>query len=404
MNEMQIIERALNEGNGVLRLAPNWVPRAHCRPGRRLRLHPNDYYALGLRRGAIDERWFCSTTAADNGELTPEDEGLSYIVTRDGKEKALFLSAVEQRKGQIIGDALYEKHGRWPMFAKFFDNMGPLPHHIHHSEEYAQRVGMHGKPEMYFFPSQYNNYGAEFPFTFFGFNPEVSKEQVKQALIRFTEGDNKLLELSRAYKIELDTGWDVPTGVLHAPASLCTYEPQFSSDVYAMYQSVLYLDHTVADDMLWKTCPPDQIGNFDYLIEVMDWEKNVDPEFSRHRFMAPKLDSSIREDGGFIEWICYKSDFAAAKRLTVQPGCSMILREKVAYGLLCVQGHGKINDMDIASPTLIRYGQLTDDEFFVVESAAKEGVRFTNLSETEPLVMLYHFTEHPNRKAVEDEL
>ena len=27
-----------------------------------------------------------------------------------------------------------------------------------------------------------------------------------------------------------------------APTSLCTYEPQFASDAYAMYQSVLYGD------------------------------------------------------------------------------------------------------------------------------------------------------------------
>ena len=43
------------------------------------------------------------------------------------------------------------------------------------------------------------------------------------------------------------------------------------------------------------------------------------------------------------------------------------------------------------TPTLIRYGQLTSDEFFVSEQAAKAGVRITNSSGTEPLVMLKHF-------------
>jgi len=62
MTAKQIIERALNEGKGVVRLAPNWVPRSFCRPGRRLRLHPDDYFSLGLARGGIDERWFASTT------------------------------------------------------------------------------------------------------------------------------------------------------------------------------------------------------------------------------------------------------------------------------------------------------------------------------------------------------
>ena len=40
-------------------------------PGRRLRLHPDDLYAFGGHRGGINERWFSSTTNADNGPGTP---------------------------------------------------------------------------------------------------------------------------------------------------------------------------------------------------------------------------------------------------------------------------------------------------------------------------------------------
>ena len=57
---------ALEAGEGLLRLAPNWVPRSFLMPGRRLKLHPDDYYALGTHRGGIDERWFGSTTQAMN--------------------------------------------------------------------------------------------------------------------------------------------------------------------------------------------------------------------------------------------------------------------------------------------------------------------------------------------------
>jgi hypothetical protein len=39
-------------------------------PGRRLKLHPDDVYALGGHRGGINERWFSSTTNADNGPGT----------------------------------------------------------------------------------------------------------------------------------------------------------------------------------------------------------------------------------------------------------------------------------------------------------------------------------------------
>ena len=230
----------LKEGGGILRLAPTWVPRAFCIPGKRIRLHPDDYYVLGLKRGGIDERWFASTTHADNGPDTPADEGLSYVVSVDGTKRVLLRDMVATLGAALIGDDLWNKYHRWPMFSKFFDNKGPLPHHIHHREEHAARVGESGKPEMYFFPAQYNNHGGTFPFTFFGLTPGTTKEQVRTCLENFPKGDNCLLDLSQAFKITLDTGWDVPPGVLHAPASLCTYEPQFASDVYAMYQSVLY--------------------------------------------------------------------------------------------------------------------------------------------------------------------
>ena len=76
-----MITQAFEQGEGILRLAPTWVPRSFCIPGKRIKLHPADYYAFGAHRGGIDERWFSSTTKADNGPLTTPDEGLSYVVS-----------------------------------------------------------------------------------------------------------------------------------------------------------------------------------------------------------------------------------------------------------------------------------------------------------------------------------
>src|SRR6185503_20496608 len=100
--QIQFLNQALEQGKGVVRLAPTWVPRVFCVPGRRLRLHPNDLYALGAHRGGIDERWFSSTTAADNGPGTPDDEGLSYIRNPDGK-RFLLKAAVEAAGDLLIG-------------------------------------------------------------------------------------------------------------------------------------------------------------------------------------------------------------------------------------------------------------------------------------------------------------
>jgi len=386
-------QELLNENEGILRLVPTWVPRSFCIPGKRIKLHPDDYYVLGLERGGIDERWFASTTHADNGEGTPDDEGMSYVVSNDGNTRMLLKDMVDELKGDLIGDALWNKYGKWPMFSKFFDNQGPLPHHIHHRDEHAKKVGQDGKPEMYFFPAQCNNHGGDFPFTFFGIRPDVSKEQVRESLAGFAKGDNKLLDLSVAYKITLDTGWDVPPGVLHAPASLCTYEPQFASDVYAMYQSVLYGGKCVSEDLLWKDCPEEEKGNVDYLMEVIDWDANTDSNFAQNRFMAPKV---IHSDEHYTEeWICYKCKEVSAKRLTVYPGQKVVVRDAAAYGFILVQGRGTFGGCNIETPTLIRYGELTNDEFFVSEARAKKGVEIVNTSDAEPLVMLKHFAENP---------
>ena len=128
----RIVERALEQGGGILRLAPNWVPRSFCVPGRRIKLHPDDYYAMGGERGGIDERWFASTTPADNGPLTSPNEGLSFIVFEDGDqtERVLLREAIAALQGEIIGNRLWKKHQRWPMYSKFFDNKAALPHHI----------------------------------------------------------------------------------------------------------------------------------------------------------------------------------------------------------------------------------------------------------------------------------
>jgi hypothetical protein len=387
--------RALEQGAGIVRLAPNWVPRSHCIPGRRIKLHPDDYYALGGARGGIDERWFASTTPADNGPLTGPNEGLSFIVVEDGgrTEQVLLRDAVAALQGKLLGDRLWNQHKRWPMYAKFFDNKGAIPHHVHHSDRHAAFVGQLGKPEAYFFPTQVNNHDGDFPFTFFGLEPGTTKEQVRQCLINFTKGDNKITNLSRAYRLQPGTGWNVPPGVLHAPGSLCTYEPQKASDVGALYQS-LAGDAIIPEALLWKDSPKNRLGDFDYLIEVLDWEKNVDDHFVRSNFMLPKPVRAVKEmaAAGYVEnWICYRSPDFSAKELTVLPGSAVTIRDGGAYGLIMLQGHGRLGNWDIETPTQIRFGQLTHDEYFVSEAAAQQGVKITNPSATDPIVMLKHF-------------
>jgi hypothetical protein len=211
--------------------------------------------------------------------------------------------------------------------------------------------------------------------------------------VNFTKGDNRITDLSTAYRLKPGTGWDVPAGTLHAPGSLCTYEPQKASDVFAMFQS-LTGDAIVVEENLWKNTPPDRVGDFDYLLEVVDWETNLDPQFAEHRFMQPRPVKPVEHmtaEGYHENWIVYRSSEFCAKELTVFPGKTVVIKDSAAYGLIIVQGHGKMGAWDIESPALIRFGQLTYDEFFVTEQAARAGVVVHNPSRSDPIVMLKHF-------------
>ena len=53
------------------------------------------------------------------------------------------------------------------------------------------------------------------------------------------------------------TGWLIPPCVLHAPGSLVTYEPQWGSDVFGMYQSMVE-GRAVPRSLLTKDFPKDK--------------------------------------------------------------------------------------------------------------------------------------------------
>ena len=259
-------------------------------------------------------------------------------------------------------------------------------------EEHARRVGMESKPETYYFSRQLNNYGADAPYTYFGLEPGTTKDQVRHCLEIWNQGDNHITDLSKAYRLELGTGWYVPAGTLHTPGSLCTYEPQWASDVFAMFQSLVN-EVPIGWELLVKNVPPEFEHDLDYIISMLDWDVNVNPNFNRDHFRTPKPVKPLAEmeSEGYIEhWIAYGNPYFAAKELTVLPGRSVTIRDAGPYGLIMLQGHGTMGVWPIETPALIRFGQLTHDEYFVSLAAAQAGVRITNPSVTDPIVMLKH--------------
>jgi hypothetical protein len=396
MTKRSMIHETFERGGGIFRMAPVFVPRRFSQAGMRLRLHPDDYYALGTQRGSIKERWFSSVIPAMNGPLAPHDEGMSYVAPTDRVEdKFLFRDAVDALGAELIGAELKRKHGTWPMYSKFFDYRLPLFHHLHLDDAAASRVGRIGKPEAYYFPPQLNNHLGEFPVTYFGFDPDVTIDQVRERLLSYEDGDTRITELSRAYRIELGTGWYTPPGVVHAPGSVLTYEPQWNSDVNSVYENIAS-GEAYPREFLVENVPDAKKRDVDYILSLMDWEANIDPHYKKKYFRPPMTTDASCEQCQ-EKWIVYANDYIGAKELAVQPGQELLVKDPVAYGCIVVQGHGRFGVHDAEAAIMLRYGQLSADEFFVSERTAKDGVAIRNHSRHEPMVILKHFgPNHPD--------
>jgi len=390
---MSKILKAFVEGSGILHLVPTWVPRPFNEPGHRLRLHPDDLYALGMERGGICERWINSVTKAMNGPLAGEYEGLSFVVVDEGtKELVLFRDCVEELGAELIGEELQMKYGTWPSYSKLYDYNNPLFHHLHLTEDKAALIGMKPKPEAYYFPVQYNSaYLGRMPLTYFGFDPSTTPEEVKECIRNYDVTDNRITELSRAFRIKLGTGWYTPAGIAHAPASLVTYEPQWNSDVNTILENVT-MGEVNGHNLLVGCQPEEEKGDVEALFAQLDWEENIRPDYKAKYFREPKVRRTNRD---VVEkWVAYANDYVAAKEVTIAPDTEAVITDAACYGALIVQGHGQFGSYVCESPELIRFGQLTGDEFFVSEKAAKEGVVVKNISRYEPLVFLQNFSNN----------
>jgi hypothetical protein len=368
-------------------------------PGGRLKLAQQDLYALGSERGGINERWLASTTAASNPGA-PSDEGLSYIVTNGNKSFTL-KQAIAVEGSRMIGSEMWERYQRWPVLSKLLDNLGPIPQHMHQTNAQAALVGQHGKPEAYYFPPQLNSTPASFPYTFFGLEHGTTKADIRRCLENWAAGDNGILDFSKAYRIRPGSGWLVPPGILHAPGSLVTYEPQWGSDVFAIYQSMIE-GRPISWDLLVKDVPQDRRRDLDYLVDQLDWEGNLDSSFKEHHFLEPIPIADTQSEGYLDRWIVYglinNQELFSAKELTVNPGIRVTVKDNSAYGLIAVQGSGWIGKQRLQTPAMIRFGELTEDEVFVTQEAARQGVVVDNTG-SEPLVTLRYFGPDTNPHA-----
>ena len=151
-------------------------------------------------------------------------------------------------------------------------------------------------------------------------------------------------------------------------------QPQWSSAILGVYQNLVE-GREVPWSLLVKDMPKSKHQDLDFIVDQLDWEKNVDPNFKDNHYLEPVPVADTRSEGFVDRWIVYgKVDgeqLFTAKELTVEPGAKATIKDTGAYGLICVQGVGKLNGQPLNSPKLIHFHELTED-------GAKNGVTFEN--------------------------
>jgi hypothetical protein len=119
-----------------------------------------------------------------------------------------------------------------------------------------------------------------------------------------------------------------------------------------MFQSLV--DGRIVDwSLMIKDVPPEHHNDHDYLISMLDWDANVNPEFGKTNKVFPKPVCQVAqmEEAGYREhWITYGTAWYSAKELTVLPGSSVTIKDAAAYGLIVTQGHGTLGSIRCPRP------------------------------------------------------
>lgn len=374
----QTLGRLIAETGGVLRLDPAFVARDWLPPGRRLGLAP-DAYDLG-ERGFICERWFASTTHADN-VIGPDDEGISYIRGTAG-ERINLADAVDAAPDIIMGTDYAAAHEGLGRLAKIFDFGARIPYHIHPPAEHAALVGRRSKDEAYYFPPGVDMGGH--PETFFGVHPFIARGPRDAMLLPYLErwNDDAILQCAFAYAQVPDEGFYIDSGILHAPGTALTIELQEDSDTLSMFQA-LNAGHIISKDLLFKDVSEQdrrELGER-AVLRWIDWDANGDPDFYQRRRIVPV--PSFADEGVKEAWIFCGTTKFSGKRLRLAPGARMNSVEHGVYNLLAWNGAGTIAGHPVTGR---RPGE---DELLLVHEAATRPHEIVNTGREELLLVKF---------------
>ncbi len=379
-NIQDIIERAILENQGILRLKPAWVARAFIPPGRRLGLS-EDQYNLG-ERGGICERWLGSVTLADN-KISIPDEGLSFL-NIESREEVTLKDAIEIAGDLVMGADYNRTHDGLGRLPKIFNYTHRLPYHVHQMQEHAQLVGCNSKEEGYYFLEDVDL--GKHPETFFGVHPYIHQQKKYDLLLThlIEWKDDSILQYARAYQQMPGEGFHVPAGTLHAPGTALTIELQEDSDVLAMLQAQVG-ETRIDKELLFKDMTSEDRQEFGErrILDMINWEVNGDPYFYENRYTPPVLIEETKQPGGEEYWIFYNTLKFSGKKIVVSPGGKFVKKDRGVYTIFVWRGKGLYGVVPIEG------NNPGKDELIVCHTRALQPLEIENTGDLD--LLIYQF-------------
>ncbi len=404
-----VLDNCLNKNGGVLPLLHRYAGRTFCTPGKRLRLDAKSYYPDYMGGTGLDELWMCCTVPIVTGVIdtrtkkAPFREGEAHVLTADGQVISL-QDLISANPNVVIGDKVTAVSKQlfgtvtWPIVSKKFDNLNPIPDHLHWSKWEVYDINSYDNPGVS--ASHYHT-------TAMGLYSFVTKEQFRACMKRFGKGEyNGIRHLAPHVMMKLDDGFVMPNGVLHSPTDLCTHELHVTMDEHFLAED-LTLDGRIGAKDAFYACreedyPKARHEDWDYLVEKFDFAANQDPEFVLKNSRPAIPAEEFKGSGVDAKWIVYGNFLGDQKcsilRLIVAPGAKTTFRPECPTMFHTNGGSGRVGKLEVRYHQNMVLGQIYPEIGFITQTAlANGGVEIENTG-AEPLVLTFDFPQNAHSK------
>ena len=404
-----ILDECLNANGGVLQLIHRYAGRTFCTPGRRLRLHEESYYPDYMNGTGLDELWMGCTVPIVTGVIdsrtqkAPFREGESHVLTPNGQVISL-QDLIASNPNAVMGEKVTEfsktlfGEATWPIVSKKFDNLNPIPDHLHWTKWEVYDINSFDNPGVS--ASHYHT-------TAMGLYSFVTKDQFLACMKRFGQGEyNGIRHLAPHVMMQLDNGFVMPNGVLHSPTDLCTHELHVTMDEHFLAED-LTLDGRIGAADAFYACreedyPKDRHEDWDYLVEKFDFAANQDPDFVQKNARPAIVAEEFTDNGVNAKWIVYGDFLGDQKcsilRLIVEPGAKTNFCPECPTLFHTNGGTGRVGKLEIKYHQDMILGKIYREIGFITQAAlAAGGVEIENTG-SDPLVLTFDFPQQAHAK------